>query len=57
MWVRRFILEEEILAEKNKGFPVLNDKRSKGPGTRIYFFEIFSKFKYFGNILNMLHEE
>ena len=30
---------------------------SKGPGTRIHFFEIFSKFKYFGNILSMLHEE
>ena len=29
MWVRRFILEEEMLAEKNQGFPVLNDKRAK----------------------------
>ena len=28
-----------------------------GPETRIHFSEIFSKFKYFGNILSMLHEE
>ena len=32
-------------------------RKTKGPGTRIHFFEIFSKFKYFGNILSMLHEE
>ena len=32
-------------------------KVSKGPRTRIQFLEIFSKFKYFGNILSMLHEE
>ena len=31
--------------------------KSKGHGTRIHFFEIFSKFKYFGDILIMLHEE
>ena len=30
---------------------------SYGHGTRIYFFEIISKFKYFGDILIMLHEE
>ena len=30
---------------------------SKSPGTQTHFFEIFSKFKYFGNILSMLHEE
>ena len=32
-------------------------KLYKGHGTRIHFFEIFSKFKYFGDILIMLHEE
>ena len=29
----------------------------KGHETRIHFFEIFSKFKYFGDILIILHEE
>ena len=32
-------------------------KKHEGPGAGIHFFEMFSKFKYFGNILNMLHEE
>ena len=40
-----------------KRITFLLKKMRKGPGTRIHFFEIFSKFKYFGNILSMLHEE
>ena len=35
----------------------INKNLRKGHGTRLHFFEIFSKFKYFGDILIMLHEE
>ena len=33
------------------------EANSKGHGIRIHFFGIFLKFKYFGDILIMLHEE
>ena len=43
--------------EKDAGKAATRGVLCKGPGTRIHVFEIFSKFKYFGNILSMLHEE
>ena len=52
----RYIEKEKNFQGKTKSI-FHHFSRALDPGTRIHFFEIFSKFKYFRNILSMLHEK